>query len=53
MFQIFVLFPPLYVLTSEVVVVEAHQGISVKWFRYRDSGPTDQTLLERDIKALL
>ena len=32
-------------LASEVAVVKSHHGISVKCSRYRDTGPTDPSLL--------
>ena len=45
MFLIFLLFLPLYVLTSEVAVVKSHHTISVKCSRYRDTGTTDPSLI--------
>ena len=36
-------------LTSEVAVVKSHHGISVKCTRYRDTGPTDPSLLSRGL----
>ena len=36
---------PLYVLTSEVAVVKSHHSISVKCSRYRDTRPTDPSLI--------
>ena len=32
-------------LASEVAVVKSHHGISVKCSRYRDTGPTDPSLV--------
>ena len=32
-------------LTSKVAVVKSHHGISVKCSRYRDTGPTDPSLI--------
>ena len=45
MFLIFYLFLPLYVLASEVAVVKSHHSISVKCSWYRDTGPTDPSLV--------
>ena len=39
------LFHPLFVFTSEVAVVKSHHGISVKWSRYRDTRPTNPSLI--------
>ena len=36
-------------LTSEVVVVKSHHGISVKYSRHQDNRPTNLSLLDRDI----
>ena len=51
MFLIFYLFLPLYVLAIEVAVVNSHHGISVKCSRYRDTGPTDPSLLVNNMTA--
>ena len=38
--------------SSDVAVVKSHDGISVKWFLYRDTGPTDPSLIRRAKKAI-
>ena len=44
--QIFQLFLLFYVFKNKVVIVKSHHSISVKWARYRDTGPTDPSLIE-------
>ena len=39
------MFLPLYVLSSEVLVLKSRHTISVKWSRYQDTGPTDPSLV--------